>query len=475
MRTLLALLHKDVLHLLGNKPGLVLTFVVPMVLIAIFGSVFGLNRKDTGPTNLPLAVVNLSPEPAARDLVEALRKEKTFRVVTHRKLSDGTERPLTEADARAALAENEFRFALVLPADLLPSDAFGIRMRFLTNPRNDVETMTVTGMLQRAIFAHVPQLLGQSLQAAAKRHLGQQNFETFNRSMADAIAAHFGGDREAIYRDLVSGKLIPNAGSDGEPGSAAENSPHTPARDGNAAAKPASDKPAQASQGKAGGKDLFSRILSIETEQVVGRKVRNPMAARMIGGYGIMFLLFAISASATAFFEEKNHGLFQRVLAAPVARSQVIAAKFLYGLLLGFVQLHVLVLFGSLLYDIEVLPHLPALAVVALAAAASCSAFGMLIAAVSPNPPTANGLTTLLVLTMSAVGGAWFPVSFLPEFLQTAARFTLVYWSVEGITDVLFAGRGLLQILPTAGILAGIAALVMSVAVWRFNRGSLFD
>lgn len=450
MRTLLALLHKDVLHLVGNKPGLVLTFVVPMVLIAIFGSVFGLNRKDAGPTNLPLAVVNLSPEPAARDLVEALRKEKTFRVVTHRKMPDGTERPLTEADARAALAENEFRFALVLPADLLPSDAFGIRMRFLTNPRNDVETMTVTGMLQRAIFAHVPQLLGQSLQAAAKRHLGQQNFETFNRSMADAIAAHFGGDREALYRDLVSGKLIPDTATADAAGSAG---------------------------GKGGkdGKDLFSRILSIETEQVVGRKVRNPMAARMIGGYGIMFLLFAISASATAFFEEKNHGLFQRVLAAPVARAQVIAAKFLYGLLLGFVQLHVLVLFGSLLYDIEVLPHLPALAVVALAAAASCSAFGMLIAAVSPNPSTASGLTTLLVLTMSAVGGAWFPVSFLPEFLQTAARFTLVYWSVEGITDVLFAGRSLLQILPTAGILAGIATLVMSVAVWRFNRGSLFD
>lgn len=466
MRTILILLRKDLLHLAANKAALLLTFVVPMVLIAIFGSVFGFNRKDPGPTNLPLAVVNLSPEPAACDLVEALRAEKAFRVVTEKKLPDGSTRPLTEDDVRAALLNNDYRFALVLPADLIPADTFGIRMKFLTNPRNDIETQTISGLLQRAIFAHVPQLLGQSLQAAAKRHLGQERFEAFNRTTADTVARFFGGDSEAIYRDFVSGKLIPNI--EGGPAKGATGSRPLPEGMRRLDA-PAARKPG------AGAGDFISRIVDIRTEQVAGRKARNPMAARMIGGYGIMFLLFAISASATAFFEEKNLGLFHRVLSMPVTRAQIIGGKFLYGTLLGFVQLHVLVLFGSLLFDIEVLPHLPGLALIALTAAAACSAFGMLVASLAPNPHAASGIATLLVLTMSAVGGAWFPVSFLPEFLQTASRFTLVYWGVEGFSDVLFAGKGVLQVLPTAGVLAGIAALVMGVAVWRFNKGTLFD
>jgi ABC-2 type transport system permease protein len=46
---------------------------------------------------------------------------------------------------------------------------------------------------------------------------------------------------------------------------------------------------------------------------------------------------------------------------------------------------------------------------------------------------------------------------------------------VEGFADVLWAGKSLLEVLPKVGILAGIAAGVMFIAVWRFNRGRLFD
>ena len=76
---------------------------------------------------------------------------------------------------------------------------------------------------------------------------------------------------------------------------------------------------------------------------------------------------------------------------------------------------------------------------------------------------------------MSAVGGAWFPTTFMPEYIQTLSKFTIVYWAVEGFTDVLWAGQSLLAVLPKVGILAGIAAGVMAVAVWRFNKGTLFD
>ena len=42
--------------------------------------------------------------------------------------------------------------------------------------------------------------------------------------------------------------------------------------------------------------DIFSRIVRIENEQVIGAKVRNPMATNLVGGWAIQFLLFALSA-----------------------------------------------------------------------------------------------------------------------------------------------------------------------------------
>jgi ABC-2 type transport system permease protein len=188
-----------------------------------------------------------------------------------------------------------------------------------------------------------------------------------------------------------------------------------------------------------------------------------------------MFLLMAVSASATTLFEEKSSGVFHRLLSSPVRPAHILWARFLFGMILGVVQIAVLFCAGRVFFGLDIFSHAGALFVVALSATAACSAFGMLIAAIAPNAAAANGIATFVIISMSAVGGAWFPVSFMPDYIQAVSKFTLVYWAVEAFTDVLWAGRSLLEVLPKVGILAGIAAGVMAIAVWRFNRGKLFD
>ena len=99
----------------------------------------------------------------------------------------------------------------------------------------------------------------------------------------------------------------------------------------------------------------------------------------------------------------------------------------------------------------------------------------MLLAAIAPNAEAATGMATFLIMLMSALGGAWFPITMMPEFVQRLSKFTLVYWAIEGFTAVLWAGQSLRQILPLLGILGGITAVVMSLAIWRFNRSKIFD
>lgn len=456
MSQTLILLRKNLLMFFRAKTGVVITFLVPIVLIYLFGHVFGLYRKDVGPNGIPLAVVNLSAEPAARQLVDALKAEKGFRILTDVGGADGTRQPLTEADVRAGLLENEYRHALILPADLMSNSGFGIRLQFLSNPRNEIESQTVNGLLQKTIFSNVPQLLGQSLQNNARELLGRDGFSQLNRSIAEALGTAFGGDPVEIQKQLEAGNLL--SGVVRAPAAASSDSP----AGGTASAS-------------AAGSDLFSRIVRIETEQIAGKEVKNPMAARTVGGYAIMFLLFAVSGSATSLFEEKNSGVFQRLLASPVRPAHILWARFLFGVILGLVQISALFLAGRLFFGLEIFAHAGALLAVAVTAAAACSAFGMLIAAVSPNAATAQGLATFIVISMSAVGGAWFPVSFMPDYIQSVAKFTLVYWSVEGFTDVLWAGLPLAAVLPKIGILAGIAAFVMGIAIWRFNRSQLFE
>ncbi len=470
MHPIVVLFRKDMLSFWKDRAALLITFLVPILLIFLFGYVFGLNRKDSGPSGIRLAIVNLSSEPAALDLVQALKSDRTFRVITTKTLADGKEAPLTENDARAAMKNNDYRFTLILPKDLLPEDGFGVRMKFLSDPRNEIETQTVMGMLQRNVFSKVPQLLGQSLQKGAKRFLGEAGFETFNRRMADTVADHFGGDREKIYQDMSRGLL----NLDGVP------------RAGQKPVDPTLRRLDSDTQGtteaKTGGTDkkneqddIFSRIVKIEQEQVSGKTVKNPMASRLVGGYAIMFLLFAVTGSITSLFEDKRTGIFQRLLASPVSRAHVLWAKFLSCVVIGLIQLTVMFVFGHLLYNLDLPQHAFPLIVVSVCASAACSAIGMLIVSLAPTQAAAHGLTTLIVLSMSSVGGAWFPVSFMPEFIQKISRLTVVYWSMEGFTSVLWAGQGVMEILPILGVLIGISASLMAVAIWRFNSGRMFD
>jgi len=457
MNPTFVLFKKSLMLFFRNKAAVIITFLVPIVLIALFGFVFGLyGGVDPGPKGIPLAVVNLSPEPSAAELVDSLKLEKAFHIITTIENADGSKRSLTEADVRAGLHNNWYRFALILPADMVPDNDFGIHLKFLSDPRNEIETQTVNGILQKTIFSRVPQLLGQSLQHHSKRFLGDARYEKFNHTIADTVAATYGGDAEQIYQRMITGDL-------GFSALTRSNTDKSPTAD-NSGDKQSSD-----------ATDIFSRIVRIDTEQVVGKKVSNPNASRLVGGYAIMFLLMALSGSATSLFEEKRSGIYLRILSAPVRLSQILWGRFLFGVVLGTLQLSVLFLTGKILFHIDLFSHAVPLLALIISAAAACTAFGMLLAAVSSSPEMANGLSTLIVLVMSAIGGSWFPISMLPVFIQHFSKLTIVYWSVEGFSSVLWAGKSFVEILPTLGILTGTTAGVMALAIWCFKRSSMFE
>ncbi|MCX6954416.1 MAG: ABC transporter permease [Verrucomicrobia bacterium] len=417
MNPVAVLLYKSLARTLRNRTALVLTVLVPVAMIYIFGWVFGLYHQG-GPSGLPLAVVNQSDHPAAQALVDALKAEKAFRLVTEFAAADGSPRPLTEADVRPMIRGRDVRFALVIPADVIPAGGLGLHLKILANPANDIETQRMSGLLQQALVAAAPDLVVRSLHTEAKRRLGP---------VADLLAGELGLDR-------AGGSLKNSAWG-----------------------------------------AVLSRHVKIETEQLVGQDVTNPLATRIIGGWAVMFLMFELSATATALFGERRSGIFRRLLAGPVTRAHILWSHFLFGVGLGLVQLLAVFSAGCVLYGIDALAHWGHLVVVAAVAAAACTALGLLVAALADTQETALGLATLVIVTMSAVGGAWFPPTLMPPFIQQLSKFTLTYWAVDGFTQVLWAGDGLRQLLPTLGILLGSTAGMMALAIWRFNRGRLFD
>jgi ABC-2 type transport system permease protein len=142
---------------------------------------------------------------------------------------------------------------------------------------------------------------------------------------------------------------------------------------------------------------------------------------------------------------------------------------------LGIIQLLFMFTAGWMMFRIDVISNFFNLLLVIIAASVACTSFGMLLAAFAQTRQQAQGLGTLLILSMSAIGGAWFPTSLMPSTIQFFSKLTFVYWSMDGFLQVLWRGLGTSAIALNLGVLLGIGAVLNVISVWQFRRGHIFD
>jgi ABC-2 type transport system permease protein len=227
----------------------------------------------------------------------------------------------------------------------------------------------------------------------------------------------------------------------------------------------------QASSDSSNDNKFFSGIVNFDSQQLVGQKIVNPGLTRTVGGWAMMFLLFSLTAASTSLFEEKQEGTLKRLLCMPVNRTQILWSKYIYAIIIGIVQLLVLFIFSWVFFDVEIWANFFNLLIVIFASAAV--AFGMLITSFVSSLSQANGISTLLILIMSAVGGSWFPTSILPNWMQLISKATITYWSVEAFLQVLWRHCSFSGIALNVVILLLIAVLVNSYALIRFKKGMI--
>ncbi len=447
MHTILTLVRKDLTLFLKDKTAIVLTFLVPFFVIYIVGNIFS-GAGDNGglSSNIKLAIYDESGDSHTAALIDGLASEESIELIQDRPGPDESRIPFDRESIRQGIVDHEYNFALIIPKDYLKEEGIGLRLDFLSNPKNQIEAQIINGLIQKAIFTKLPQLMSGQLDNYQRELMGDQKYTEFLDGFAALISLAYD---DAEYEDVRKNmgfeglsKLLTGETAEGEEG------------ESNAA--------------------FLSDLIEIDEDQVFGKELKNPYLTRMIGGYAIMFLLFATTGSAASLFEERNQGIFLRLLSMPVKRTHILWSKFIFNTLLGVSQALTLFIASSFLFKVEVFPNFLNLFVVSIFASAACTAFGMLLASISKTPQQAQGFGTLLIISMSALGGAWFPLSMMPSAMQVIGKFTLVYWGVESYLGALWEEAGLIALIPELSVLTGIAVVLIAISSWRFKTGDLF-
>jgi ABC-2 type transport system permease protein len=212
-----------------------------------------------------------------------------------------------------------------------------------------------------------------------------------------------------------------------------------------------------------------SRVDLIHTFPKSYQSTRRPTATEQnVPGYTIFGVFFIVLTLASSFLQEKKDGTFQRILAAPLTKTALLIGKLLPYYLVNLVQIGLMFCIGIILFGMTI-GNLPALVIVSLALAATANGLGLLVAALGKTEAQVNGLSVLLAITLSALGGMMVPTFIMPNLMKTLSLFTPHAWALTGYHDIIIRGLGVRDILKETFVLIGFASSFFLLALWRFR------
>ena len=422
---------------MNDRPAIILTFIVPMVLIVIFGNIFGGSGGIRGKVDLIL--VNESNSIPAKTIEQKLDTAKTLRLIKTYIPENSTDTvKINEAEAINLIKSGKSSAAaLVMTKDFFTDTSSTLKFKFYYDPKNDIESALIQGSVQQIIMSQIPRIFPVLMRRKAVKYLGKDSSNMFIQNLGNVFGKYFNVPVDSFKRlmtDVDSSSLNSTVSDSSK------------------------------------GDSFISGLVTFDKQQLVGKEITNPGLTRTVGGWAIMFLLFSLTGASTSLFEEKQEGTLKRLLCMPITRTHILWSKFFYTMILGIVQLYVLFFFSSILFKVDIFSNFFNLMIVIIASAAAAVAFGMLITSIAMSLNQASGISTLLILVMSALGGSWFPISLLPVWMQTVSKFTLTYWSVEAFLQVLWRHSTFSGIAVNVLILFSIALLINYYAIIRFKK-----
>jgi ABC-2 type transport system permease protein len=424
---LLAMVRKDLQLFFSDRRSVIVSFVVPIAIASFFGAVFSGGGADREPAKIAIAIVDQDGSTISKAIVAGAESDKNLKVA----------KPTVDG-ARESVKKGNIAVAVVIPQGF--GDASGQAMfgggekpvlTLLHDPSKSTELAMVRGVMTQHVMEAVSQEMfgGDQGRQLIEKTLPQIQASTTMAPDQKRLLVDMLGSVQKFYKDQPAGAT-----------------PDAPKRRG-----------------------LTMPYTVKEEAMTAGSNVAYNGYAHSFAGMAIQFLLFAMANIGVEMLLERQRGLWSRLRSAPVSKVTLLAGKAASGTLISLMILLVSFGFAMVVFKVRIQGSVIGFLGISVACAVMASTFGLLVAALGNSPATARGVTTLAVLMMVMLGGAWVPTFIFPAWLQQFTLIVPVRWAVDGLDAMTWRGIGISGALMPVGVLVAFAAAFWTIALSRFR------
>jgi ABC-2 type transport system permease protein len=211
-----------------------------------------------------------------------------------------------------------------------------------------------------------------------------------------------------------------------------------------------------------------NRVIKLTSNVASGSTVNFNPLAYMAPAMALMFLMYTVTNGGRTLLVERNQGTLPRLLISPTGSAQVLSGKIFGIYLAGVVQMLILIVGCTLLFQLRWGDPL-AVFVLVLAAVFGACGWGMLITSLARRPGQISAIGSALMLTFGVLGGSFINLDVLPTWVQWVSKITPNAWGLDGFS-ILALGGGLgLIVKPILGLLV-MGLVLFAVSLMFFNR-----
>jgi ABC-type Na+ efflux pump permease subunit len=213
----------------------------------------------------------------------------------------------------------------------------------------------------------------------------------------------------------------------------------------------------------------------IKSTPIVAEEENSPGLIHAVAGTSIMMLLFSVVGLGASLLDEKQEGTLKKLLYSPLRPNSILFGKILYSNLISIIQLLVMFVFAKIVFGLDILPHLPSILLMIIATSYACSSFGVLLASFAKSRQQVQGLSTLIILVMSCIGGSMIPTFVMPAFMQKISFFSVNYWGIQGFYDIFWRQLAITdpKFLFRILVLMIIGTVLNTIALQMFRKNIL--
>ena len=213
-------------------------------------------------------------------------------------------------------------------------------------------------------------------------------------------------------------------------------------------------------------------FIEYSTEKVGDVEEESP-SNWAIPGYLVMFVFFGAALGAETIVRERQNNTLERLMGSSVKQEAILGGIFTGTAAKGVIQILIFLVVGLLVFNMDMGNSPAAVVILAIMMVLVSAAFAIMLATLVKTQRSAGSIAVLASLVMAPVGGCWWPLFIMPDWMQALAKVTPHGWATTGFNKLMLFGAEFGAVIPEILVLLGFAALFSAIAVWRFRTSAV--